>query len=227
MTNEAAELSKQIHKKQRSTQFVVAMLVLSVLALGVGGYMLFSQSRTNGEAIQSVQNTLHKTCDAARNNDVQLAAQDKENCQRAKDNQLTEVIQGPPGIQGDKGDKGDRGDTGPPGPRGMTGKQGIPGLLGPVGPVGPRGVPGAPGPLGETGQPGLPGEAGPKGDQGDAGPSGPPGEPGPVGPQGEPGPAGPAGPTCPNGVQPQQRTVLTTQSPITGEAVWVCPVEGG
>jgi hypothetical protein len=122
-----------------------------------------------------------------------------------------------PGEPGAQGATGDAGDTGPQGPQGPIGP------VGPVGPIGPRGKTGAAGSDGADGISiaGADGGTGPPGPAGPEGPQGPQGDAGPAGPRGEQGPVGPAAPTCPDGYQPQERTVFTSENP-GGERVLAC-----
>lgn len=223
MTDEAVELKERIRTKQKNTTFLMAFLVVAVVALMAAVILLWTRLDTNGTAIDSIRSTLVTTCDAAKEDPaVTLTAADVGNCKKAEENKLPEVIQGAPGATGGTGP------SGPMGPRGPVGTQGIPGLIGPVGPRGPAGVPGAPGPLGQPGTAGAngvdgqPGAAGDKGEKGDAGEPGQPGEPGEKGEKGDP---GEPGPQCPNGEQAQARTVLTQENPL-GEPMWVCPMGG-
>jgi FtsZ-binding cell division protein ZapB len=97
------------------------------------------------------------------------------------------------------------------GKRGLPGKDGRDGRDGATGRPGRDGAPGVDGRDGQDGS-GQPGPAGPTGEQG------PKGEQGPAGPEG---PQGPAGPVCPEGYHAEERTVLTTDSPL-GEPMLVC-----
>ncbi len=155
------------------------------------------------------------------------------------------VVKPDPGKPGVDGPPGPQGVRGPQGPQGAQGPRGIPGPIGKTGPppacaqlvnacLGPQGPAGkdstTPGPQGPAGKDSVvPGPVGPKGSPGSdstvPGPQGEPGKPGAdstvPGPKGDP---GKDGPMCPGDTEPVMKTVLTTDQPITGEKVFICPV---
>lgn len=114
---------------------------------------------------------------------------------------------------------------GPQGPRGMPGadgRDGVDGVDGVDGPPGPRGKAGRDGHDG-IGSPGVDGRDGAAGPPGPPGPQGERGEPGVDGQDGARGQQGPPGPTCPEGYQPETRSIHTDEHP-EGEQVLVCTV---
>ncbi|XP_063702302.1 collagen alpha-1(XVIII) chain isoform X3 [Culicoides brevitarsis] len=83
-----------------------------------------------------------------------------------KDNQLREILRGPPGLPGKEGKSGIPGTTGAPGipgERGAMGPKGDKGDIGDIGPRGPEGMQGSKGDPGVDGIPGVPGPQGPPG----------------------------------------------------------------
>lgn len=188
MTEEAEELRKRL-KKKNTTQLVfnsamVTAFVAFLIVVAFWGSDLSRAVSVNQEAINGVQNSLKVACDAAEATPGELPASVRQDCTLARENRISDVVQGVPGAtgprgpegpKGEKGEQGEKGDQGEPGLPGTIGEAGLPGMIGPSGP---------------------PGEAGPAGPQGDQGPQGPKGDPGA---QGETGPSGPPGPNCPDG----------------------------
>ncbi|KAF7246912.1 Collagen alpha-1(IX) chain, partial [Varanus komodoensis] len=128
----------------------------------------------------------------------------KENCLffelGASPNNISFLMQGPPGTAGLPGEVGR---VGPPGDPGKRGPSGVPGPPGPRGTVGLRdGDPLCPNacPPGRPGHAGLMGMKGHKGAKGESGEPGKQGHKGEEGEQGEPGDIGTQGPSvkCPS-----------------------------
>jgi Collagen triple helix repeat (20 copies) len=217
MTSGAEDLREHLRRSQSKQRFFnsAAVIGLVVLAFGLGWLYTGSSNaaENNREAIADIQNTLQVTCNAVQGKKLPQSVED--NCEKAEQNKLVDVIQGPPGIQGPEG---------PPGPKGDKGDKGDQGLQGLPGTIGEPGTPGFVGPIGPPGEPGPAGASGADGQDGADGSPGPPGEPGPAGVQGPP---GEPGPTCPEGTTLQSRVMDPTPIiPDSGdEETWFVCVE--
>lgn len=170
------------HNKPRIHLGISVAIILALGALGLGGWILFTQDAGQNQQDKEVlESKADSSADkllalCSQGDAIALALQKSGLCSDSAD--IKDIIIGATGPVGPMG---------PMGPPGRDGKDGE---------RGPRGATGATGSIGKAGIDGIDGTDGANGEPGPAGPQGIPGEPGPTGAQGEP---GPAGKSCPDG----------------------------
>ena len=198
MTRDTEQIAEDAVKDSRnqnkaSRHIVWALAIVSVLLavlLAVSGVVSYvnvqqSQRETAAHAERATQFAadVKSLCQFYEGHEfIQLSADSRDLCDRAKNVVEDSNITTMPGTQG------------PPGPRGYPGMDGHDGRNGIDGVKGDQGATGETGAPGMDGQPSDPGANGSPGVNGADGKDGAPGPTGPPGPQGDQGPAGETGP---------------------------------
>src|SRR5215218_6807766 len=165
------------------------VVVLLLLALGVGGYFLVGAVRDDSAPKASESSDGSTTT-------AETSGESNETGTHQLTTSATTVAAGQPGPRGPigaRGPAGSKGDRGSPGPRGRAGAAGSGGATGATGATGAAGAAGSRGATGTRGATGAAGATGAKGATGAQGATGPAGARGPTGAIGAQGTTGATG----------------------------------